>query len=90
MKRLTYLWLFAALSLSVPLTAGHGQALATGVSIDLVQDYYTNSRGHRVHRPVRTERPPSGASAQCRDGTYSFSESRRGTCSHHGGVARWL
>jgi len=33
---------------------------------------------------------PAGASAQCRDGTYSFSRSRRGTCSHHGGVARWL
>ena len=23
------------------------------------------------------------------DGTYSFSENRRGTCSHHGGVSRW-
>ncbi|MEN9557829.1 MAG: hypothetical protein RL141_198 [Candidatus Parcubacteria bacterium] len=30
-----------------------------------------------------------GASARCEDGTYSFSESRRGTCSHHGGVAEW-
>lgn len=29
-------------------------------------------------------------SAICRDGTYSFSAHRRGTCSHHGGVARWL
>jgi hypothetical protein len=25
----------------------------------------------------------------CADGTYSFSQHRRGTCSHHGGVARW-
>jgi hypothetical protein len=33
---------------------------------------------------------PSGASAQCRDGTYSFSSSRRGTCSRHGGVAIWF
>jgi len=32
---------------------------------------------------------PSGASAQCRDGTYSYSSHRRGTCSHHGGVAVW-
>lgn len=32
---------------------------------------------------------PSGASARCRDGTYSYSASRRGTCSHHGGVAVW-
>ncbi|HZQ29492.1 MAG TPA: DUF3761 domain-containing protein [Patescibacteria group bacterium] len=33
---------------------------------------------------------PNGASAICRDGTYSFSQHRRGTCSHHGGVAQWL
>jgi hypothetical protein len=25
-----------------------------------------------------------------RDGTYSYSASRRGTCSHHGGVSQWL
>jgi len=34
--------------------------------------------------------PPPGATALCRDGTYSFSQHRSGTCSHHGGVARWL
>jgi hypothetical protein len=33
---------------------------------------------------------PTGASARCRDGTFSFSRSRRGTCSHHGGVAQWF
>jgi hypothetical protein len=51
---------------------------------------YTNSRGHCVHRPEHANRAPAGASARCRDGTYSFSESRRGTCSWHGGVAQWL
>jgi hypothetical protein len=34
--------------------------------------------------------PPHGATAVCRDGTYSYSHHRSGTCSHHGGVARWL
>ena len=34
--------------------------------------------------------PPPGASAQCRDGTYSYSQHRSGTCSDHGGVAKWL
>lgn len=34
--------------------------------------------------------PQSGATAVCRDGSYSYSRHRRGTCSHHGGVARWL
>lgn len=32
----------------------------------------------------------AGATALCNDGTYSYSQNRRGTCSHHGGVARWL
>jgi hypothetical protein len=53
-------------------------------------DSYVNSSGHCVQRPVRAPGPPAGASARCRDGTYSFSEHRRGTCSHHGGVAEWL
>ena len=33
---------------------------------------------------------PSGASAQCNDGSYSHSEHHRGACSHHGGVKQWL
>ena len=52
--------------------------------------YYTNSFGNRVQSPTYYSSPPAGATALCRDGTYSFSQSRRGTCSHHGGVARWL
>jgi hypothetical protein len=40
--------------------------------------------------PRTDSSPPSGATAQCRDGTYSFSQHRSGTCSHHGGVSRWL
>jgi len=34
--------------------------------------------------------PPPGATAVCRDGSYSFSQTHSGTCSHHGGVAQWL
>ena len=51
---------------------------------------YVNSKGQTVPRPENCSAPPKGATAQCRDGTYSFSQSRRGTCSHHGGVAKWL
>lgn len=51
---------------------------------------YVNTRGHCVHRPMKAVRAPAGAAAQCRDGSYSFSESHRGTCSWHGGVSRWL
>jgi hypothetical protein len=51
---------------------------------------YVNSKGQTVPRPENCSELPKGATAQCRDGTYSFSKSRRGTCSHHGGVAKWL
>ena len=32
----------------------------------------------------------SNATAKCRDGSYSYSQHRSGTCSHHGGVAQWI
>jgi hypothetical protein len=38
--------------------------------------------------PVQTN--PGGATARCRDGSFSYSQNRRGTCSHHGGVAEWF
>jgi hypothetical protein len=53
----------------------------------------------RATQPPATEPPataapapqaPAGATAICVDGTYSFSQTRSGTCSHHGGVAQWL
>lgn len=31
-----------------------------------------------------------GATAICKDGMLSTSESRRGTCSGHGGVKEWI
>lgn len=52
--------------------------------------YYTNSKGERVQSPTKYSSAPAGATALCRDGTYSFSRSRRVTCSHHGGVKKWL
>ncbi len=51
---------------------------------------YINSAGNTVCSPASSPSVPQGATAQCVDGIYSFSQSRRGTCSHHGGVARWL
>lgn len=52
--------------------------------------YYTNVDGNRVQSPSYSESQPSNASAQCRDGSYSYSQHRQGTCSGHGGVAEWL
>ena len=56
------------------------------------QGHYVNKNGQEVHSPAhtKTDKTPNGATAKCADGTYSFSQSRRGTCSHHGGVMQWL
>jgi hypothetical protein len=51
---------------------------------------YVNSKGQTVPRPENCSGSPEGATAQCRDGSYSFSRSRRATCLHHSGVAKWL
>jgi uncharacterized protein with FMN-binding domain len=32
---------------------------------------------------------PEGATAKCKDGTYSHAKTHSGACSHHGGVAEW-
>jgi hypothetical protein len=51
---------------------------------------YRNSDGRCVHDPVQATAAPTGATARCNDGTYSFSQHRSGTCSGHRGVAEWL
>ena len=68
-------------------------ASAASASPRLVESgRYRNVDGAVVHSPAHTDNgtAPAGASAQCRDGSWSFSLHHRGTCSHHGGVARWL
>jgi hypothetical protein len=60
---------------------------------ELLSDHYYKAKdGHKVHSPAKSthDQVPASASAKCRDGTYSFSQHRRGTCSHHGGVGAWL
>lgn len=49
--------------------------------------YYKNVYGNCVHSPSSS---PVGATARCSDGTYSYSQSASGTCSHHGGVRTWI
>ena len=49
---------------------------------------YVNSAGSTACRPSSDN--TGGATAICKDGTYSYSQSRSGTCSHHGGVKTWL
>ena len=51
-------------------------------------NYYVNSSGHLVHSPSCGEEHQK-RTAECRDGSVSYSEHHRGTCSYHGGVAHW-
>ncbi|MDP4005047.1 DUF3761 domain-containing protein [Methylobacterium sp. NEAU K] len=58
--------------------------------------HYRNSDGCIIPVPEREAPKPGGgctkppdATARCRDGDWSFSQHRQGTCSHHGGVGCW-
>ena len=53
---------------------------------------YIAASGDCVHDPEAASSPPPGATAQCADGKYSFSEHPHsgGTCHGHGGVQRYL
>jgi len=52
---------------------------------------YTNVGGNPVKSPAYSSNGiPAGATARCRDYTYSFSLNHSGSCSHHGGVSQWL
>ena len=42
-----------------------------------------------THNQATNGAGPQGASAKCRDNTYSHSKTHSGACSHHGGVAQW-
>jgi hypothetical protein len=77
---------------SVPRAQSGKPVAQTNPRTNLSNDnHYTNSDGQVVHSPAYSSGGvPAGAAAQCIDGTYSFSQHRQGTCSHHGGVSRWL
>ncbi|MFI5957439.1 DUF3761 domain-containing protein [Cryptosporangium sp. NPDC051539] len=66
---------------SAPHTGGNGSC---------ADEYYRNVDGDCVHRPTKAPQAPAGATALCEDGSWSYSRHRQGTCSHHGGVERWL
>jgi len=96
---------FALLLACVALPQAHAQTPATAAAVsgkagsaapDEAQlqshGHYTNKSGQDVHSPAKSVdgKVPVGASAKCRDGSYSFSKHHRGTCSGHGGVGSWL
>jgi hypothetical protein len=73
-----------------PPAAAPAPAPAPAPATNCTNGTYVDSAGATVCRPEVAAGPPAGATAKCGDGTYSFSQSRSGTCSSHGGVAAWL
>jgi hypothetical protein len=77
-------------------------SLASSGAMACPAGYYTNVDGYCVQRPTYYAPPaytppptyapprpymaPDMPSARCRDGIYSYSLHRSGTCSHHGGI----
>jgi Protein of unknown function (DUF3761) len=46
---------------------------------------------HRpVHHAPKAPAYPAGATAECRDGTFSHAAHHQGACSHHGGVLKFF
>ncbi|MHB1246168.1 MAG: DUF3761 domain-containing protein [Sulfuriferula sp.] len=88
-KLITALLLVATTFFTLP---GHADSGEPNESSLTSHHHYINKYGQDVHSPSKSisGMDPAGASAQCRDGTYSFSKHHRGTCSRHGGVAEWM
>ena len=52
--------------------------------------YYQATDGSMEHGPTHTRETADGrVTADCRDGTFSYSHHHQGTCSGHGGVEKW-
>jgi hypothetical protein len=63
----------------------------TPVSSNPTTSNPTTTTPTKTSGPVVSETgAPTGSTAKCKDGTYSFSKTRSGTCSRHGGVLQWL
>lgn len=91
--------LIALALLSIALLGPPGEAAARGscklfAPEELAHGTYTNRDGCEVPRPEQLKGPgcakPQDATARCRDGDWSYSQHRQGTCSYHRGVACWI
>jgi hypothetical protein len=74
----------AAATVAAALACGNSHARAATACRS---GYYLNVSHVCVHRPSSSA---AGATAQCRDGSYSDSQHASGTCSGHGGVRVWI
>jgi Protein of unknown function (DUF3761) len=75
---------FLAAALLIGLAGQPGEAFAYACN----DRHYVNVDSQVVHSPS-CGREDEKQTADCRDGSVSFSKHHSGTCSGHGGVARW-
>src|SRR6201746_1010874 len=87
-RRAASILLAAALALSSSASFAYAYSAPNESDLDNHQTY-RNHDGETGHSPAhsRSGEAPDGATARCRDGTWSFSRHRSGTCSRHGGVS---
>jgi uncharacterized protein DUF3761 len=69
-------------------TAAPAAAASTSAAAPAAAKSSTASKSAPTTTTGNTD--PTGATAKCKDGTYSKSQHHSGTCSSHGGVAEWL
>jgi len=65
-------------------TAGQGACSHHG---GVKSTHSTSSSSSTKHNNATN---PKGATAKCKDGTYSHSKNQSGACSKHGGVDTWM
>jgi hypothetical protein len=77
--------------------SGHGGVLkpltskpAPGTAMTAAPAAATSTAPKSATSATAGNTAPTGATAKCKDGTYSKSTHKAGTCSTHGGVADWL
>jgi hypothetical protein len=74
-------------SMSKPEAAATGPAPAAASPAAAAK---TSTASKSAPTATASNTDPTGATAKCKDGTYSKSQHHSGTCSSHGGVAEWL
>ena len=75
--------------------AAKARAASTKVSGDSVKAAAADSKAKRAEAKAtkaedKAAHDSTGATAQCKDGTYSHAKSTQGACAKHGGVAKTL
>lgn len=78
-------FLLANVNTAPPESAPMPAPIQTQVAIPSMEEVHK-----QAEEIVKTKKVNYQPTALCVDGTYSYSQHRQGTCSHHGGVAYWF